>query len=97
MAINKEAGKARRRSLENLLNAFDHEPDFWAADVEAALESLDRDMAHALPRLPEEFANSAGLGLWLGQFGRLLQVWPELFEAARGLGPQILESCRIGA
>jgi hypothetical protein len=79
-------------ALEGLLQSSDAAPAAWVEDVERALEQLactvvSEDFAHpvdlAAGRGPEEVQRlTARL---VGRFGRLLQAWPALVDAAREL------------
>lgn len=91
----------RIQALELALDEFGGEPAEWAADVE---ESVDR-LAVALesPRfwLPVELAGlepsaaEAALVDYVLRFGELLQAWPAMFEEARRIAPELLESARL--
>ena len=83
------------RHLEVLLKHFNGKPSWWAEDVQRYLEAQEEESKNPVAAVPRELRTKvnepkndkeAALTLfqsWLGQYGRLLEYWPELWETAR--------------
>jgi hypothetical protein len=73
--------------LNETLILHDHEPTWWAQDVQRTVVALE---ASAVGREPLESGDlgSAALGEYLRRYGRLLAVWPDVVEAAGELAKQ---------
>jgi hypothetical protein len=80
------------RSLENYLRLPGNLPDFLSVDLENALQSLQEAMVRPDYSVPADLAESRSLKearhlsrTIVQQYGRLLQWWPEMREAAMTL------------
>jgi hypothetical protein len=81
--------------LEHRLWKAGGRPEFWADDVKQLLAALRGTVAGGPPAVPADLSEAFGPGRacelfrrLVGQFGRLLQAWPALVEAARALREQ---------
>jgi len=79
-------------ALENRLHQNGAKPAYWAADVRSFVECTRRLVAsgdHSVPADLERYYSRESawdvLQSIMRQYGRLLQVWPELMNAARRL------------
>jgi hypothetical protein len=85
--------------LETLLHKYGSQPGFWTADVRHVLATLERTLTDPSYPAPADLTAGAGEGLAvvqrsLGWFGRLLEIWPDLVEAARDLRRQDVRPAR---
>ena len=87
--------------LERALDEYGDEPANWAADVGEAIASLASKLEEPSFWLPAELsglepsAAEDALADYIFRFGELLQAWPAIFEEARRIGPELLESARL--
>ena len=73
--------------LEEQLETYGAKPKPWAEDVHRALEHLERQLRSALPYSPQEFPSSTqAIGTYVSNFGKLLAVWPEVWQVAEAKG-----------
>ena len=92
---------ARIGLLERALDQYGGAPAAWAADVESAIASLVARLDEPRFWLPREFETlepleaEATLAGYLVRFGELLQAWPDMFESASRLGPELLERAKV--
>lgn len=78
--------------LEHRLRTAEEAPDFWRADVEAYLEHTraaltfdDFDIPFDLKKTEDAHEVGKLMRRLVFEFGRLLEAWPDLFEAAKNL------------
>lgn len=89
------SGQARVDSMHRLLSGFDAQPESWARDLESSIEAIKAVLQRSPPEIPAEFESSESLAAYMRSFGRLLQAWPEIWQAALELGPEFLERARL--
>jgi hypothetical protein len=77
--------------LEYLLAAYDFQPDYWAEDVSAHIESIKRRIT-STRIVPDDLGVRGGPGKTeelcqelVAAFGKLLYWWPLIWETARSL------------
>ena len=75
--------------LENNLDIYKKKPKFWAADVIGYIELLKKQALSPHNSLPSEFRAGNSIEdacklhkLFLGEYGKLLEAWPSIMEAA---------------
>jgi hypothetical protein len=88
--------------LDGQLRAYGGQPDFWAADARRILTVLGETLPEPRYLLPTDLRATgdrdalAMLQQCLGRFGRLLECWPDLVEAARDLrAGQVRLACPV--
>jgi hypothetical protein len=76
--------------LADLLRRYRGRPGYWAADVRRVLKVMRRRVAEPDYIVPEDLARAFGperaidaLRDLTGRFGRLLQIWPAVWQAAK--------------
>ena len=55
--------------LRHLLNLYNGEPEWWAADVTSTIVSLEAELTEPLRDLPPDFQH------WIGLYGELMEAW----------------------
>jgi hypothetical protein len=78
--------------LEGQLRQYGGQPGFWAEDVRQVLAGLREDLPRPDSAVPTDLRSAFGedgaremLPRLVRRFGELLQVWPDMVEAAREL------------
>lgn len=72
------AGRHCRRMITHIdrqLEIFGAEPGWWAEDLRSYKKELESAAENPLSAIPEGFRN------WIGMYGQLLDIWPELMNA----------------
>jgi hypothetical protein len=87
--------------LEQALDEYGGRPAAWASDVETARSRLVEKLEEPRFWMPREFSHLDGnraedaLADYCGNFGELLATWPETFETAARIGPELLAGARL--
>ncbi len=78
--------------LDYLMTKYAKEPSFWANDVDMCMSAMTRAITEKRYIIPSDLSESFGeeearvlIQRLVRRFGQLLQVWPDLIEAANQL------------
>jgi hypothetical protein len=94
--VRARAADSRIEILDAVIAAYDGEPDFWARDVKEARARAERELDREDFVLPDDFEGDvSALQEYIGGMGRLISTWPEIFEAAAKLSPELLLTARV--
>ena len=87
--------------LEQALDEYGGRPAAWASDVETAISRLVEKLEEPRFWMPREFSHldedraENALADYCGNFGELLAAWPEIFDTAARIGPELLAGARL--
>ncbi|TAL38501.1 MAG: hypothetical protein EPN93_04635 [Spirochaetes bacterium] len=87
--------------MENSLMEYNHQPSFWARDLERAIKSMEEFALKGEASVPSDLlqgrtpveARDLGKKI-LGMYGELLYWWPSIVDAARALKEDEIELTR---